>query len=207
MDDSGFVRVIGLMEAAERSIPSASDRFEALPNSAFRGACWMICAHATRSRAISPVVERVARSKPASWRRSLAARGHTELAETLGLNVQELVTRQQKLSGVSVVGIDDAGPDFLDRTRDDSQPDPFEMTAHRETLARLVAAFDDLPEKMQQVLSLYYCENLNLKRWARARRHRVARLPESMARPRAGCASRWVTGGFSSCLTLVFAVN
>jgi RNA polymerase sigma factor for flagellar operon FliA len=37
------------------------------------------------------------------------------------------------------------------------------MTAHRETLARLVAGIDDLPEKMQQVLSLYYCENLNLK--------------------------------------------
>ena len=70
------------------------------------------------------------------------------VAETLGLKVQELYTRQQKLSGSSVVGIDDAGPDFLDRTRDENQPDPFEMTAHRETLARLVAGIDDLPEKM-----------------------------------------------------------
>jgi RNA polymerase sigma factor for flagellar operon FliA len=88
---------------------------------------------------------------------------NAELARTLGLDVHELYARQQKLSGSSVVGIDDAGPDFLDRTSDESSPDPFEMTAHRETLARLVAGIDDLPEKMQQVLSLYYCENLNLK--------------------------------------------
>ena len=86
-----------------------------------------------------------------------------ELAETLGLKVDELYTRQQKLSGSSVVGIDDAGPDFLERTSDVNSPDPFELTAHREALARLVSGIDDLPEKMQQVLSLYYCENMNLK--------------------------------------------
>jgi RNA polymerase sigma factor for flagellar operon FliA len=86
-----------------------------------------------------------------------------ELAETLGVAVEELYARQQKLSGSSVVGIDDAGPDFLERTSDDASPDPFELTSDRETLARLVDGIDDLPEKMQQVLSLYYCENLNLK--------------------------------------------
>jgi len=85
------------------------------------------------------------------------------LAETLGLKVDELYTRQQKLSGSSVVGIDDAGPDFLERTGDSNSPDPFELTSHREALARLVSGIDDLPEKMQQVLSLYYCENMNLK--------------------------------------------
>src|SRR6185369_6987240 len=50
-----------------------------------------------------------------------------EIARRLGVGVDELYARQQKLSGSSVVGI------------------------------------EDLPEKMQQVLSLYYCDNLNLK--------------------------------------------
>jgi RNA polymerase sigma factor for flagellar operon FliA len=62
-----------------------------------------------------------------------------------------------------VVGLDDAGPDFLERTSDSNSPDPFELTAHREILARLVSAISDLPERMQQVLSIYYCENMNLK--------------------------------------------
>ena len=30
-------------------------------------------------------------------------------------------------------------------------------------LSHLVSGIEDLPEKMQQVLSLYYCDNLNLK--------------------------------------------
>jgi RNA polymerase sigma factor FliA len=86
-----------------------------------------------------------------------------ELAEKLGLAVDELYVRQQKLSGSSVVGIEDAGPDFLERNADETAPDPFEVASHRETLSQLVGSIDDLPEKMQQVLSLYYCENLNLK--------------------------------------------
>ena len=56
-----------------------------------------------------------------------------------------------------------APPTFSTATTDSNSPDPFELTAHREALARLVSGIDDLPEKMQQVLSLYYCENMNLK--------------------------------------------
>ena len=79
------------------------------------------------------------------------------------LGVEELYARQQKLSGSSVVGIDDAGPDLLERTGDQTAEDPFEIASRREMLNRLVSGIGDLPEKMQQVLSLYYCDNLNLK--------------------------------------------
>jgi RNA polymerase sigma factor for flagellar operon FliA len=152
------------MEAAGRFDPKRVDRFEAFAEFRIRGAML----DDLRSRdTLSRDMRRLSNELREATRRLESQLGRTpdneELAETLGLKVQELYARQQKLSGSSVVGIDDAGPDFLDRTRDENQPDPFEMTAHRETLARLVAGIDDLPEKMQQVLSLYYCENLNLK--------------------------------------------
>lgn len=164
MDDLISSGVIGLMEAAERFDPKRVDRFEAFAEFRIRGAML----DDLRSRdTLSRDMRRLSNELREATRKLESQLGRSpdnaELAKTLGLDVHELYARQQKLSGSSVVGIDDAGPDFLDRTSDETSPDPFEVTAHRETLARLVAGIDDLPEKMQQVLSLYYCENLNLK--------------------------------------------
>ena len=87
-----------------------------------------------------------------------------EIAKRLGVGVDELYARQQKLSGSSVVGIDDAGPDLLERTGDQSAADPFERgLAPRDDSVAWWRGIGGLPEKMQQVLSLYYCDNLNLK--------------------------------------------
>jgi RNA polymerase sigma factor FliA len=164
MDDLISSGVIGLMEAAERFDPKRVDRFEAFAEFRIRGAML----DDLRSRdTLSRDMRRLSNELREATRKLESQLGrapdNAELAKTLGLDVQELYARPQKLSGSSVVGIDDAGPDFLDRTSDETSPDPFEVTAHREALARLVAGIDDLPEKMQQVLSLYYCENLNLK--------------------------------------------
>src|ERR1017187_2512000 len=164
IDDLISSGVIGLMEAAERFDPSRVDRFEAFAEFRIRGAML----DDLRSRdTLSRDMRRLSNELRDATRRLEAQLGRSpdqaELAQTLGLKVDELYTRQQKLSGSSVVGIDDAGPDFLERTTDANSPDPFELTAHREALARWVSGIDDLPEKMQQVLSLYYCENMNLK--------------------------------------------
>ena len=164
IDDLVSSGVIGLMEAAERFDPKRVDRFEAFAEFRIRGAML----DDLRSRdTLSRDMRRLSNELREATRKLESQLGRTpdqaEIAKTLGLDVDELYARQQKLSGSSVVGIDDAGPDFLERTGDDTAPDPFEVTAHRETLARLIAGVDELPEKMQQVLSLYYVENLNLK--------------------------------------------
>src|SRR6476661_4752179 len=164
IDDLISSGVIGLMEAAERFDPKRVDRFEAFAEFRIRGAML----DDLRSRdTLSRDMRRLSNELREATRRLESQLGRTpdqgELADQLGLDVDELYARQQKLSGSSVVGIDDAGPDFLERTGDDNAPDPFEVTAHREALARLLSDIDDPPEKMQQVLSLYYCENLNLK--------------------------------------------
>jgi RNA polymerase sigma factor for flagellar operon FliA len=164
IDDLVSAGVIGLMEAAERFDPKRVDRFEAFAEFRIRGA--MLDDLRARDT-LSRDMRRLSNELREATRRLESELGRSpdqaELADTLGLKVDELYTRQQKLSGSSVVGIDDAGPDFLERTSDTNSPDPFELTSHREALSRLVSGIDDLPEKMQQVLSLYYCENMNLK--------------------------------------------
>jgi RNA polymerase sigma factor for flagellar operon FliA len=164
IDDLISSGVIGLMEAAERFDPKRIDRFEAFAEFRIRGAML----DDLRSRdTLSRDMRRLSNELREATRKLESQLGrapeHEEIAEKLGLEVEELYQRQQKLSGSSVVGIDDAGPDLLDRTGDDTAPDPFDVTAHRESLSLLAAGIDELPEKMQQVLALYYRENLNLK--------------------------------------------
>ena len=164
IDDLVSSGVIGLMEAAERFDPNRVDRFEAFAEFRIRGAML----DDLRSRdTLSRDMRRLSNELREATRKLESQLGRTpdqeELAAKLGVKVDELYARQQKLSGSSVVGIDDAGPDFLERTCDESSPDPFELTSHRETLGRLVEGIGGLPDKMQQVISLYYIENLNLK--------------------------------------------
>lgn len=164
IDDLISSGVIGLMEAAERFDPSRVDRFEAFAEFRIRGAML----DDLRSRdTLSRDMRRLSNELRDATRRLEAQLGRTpdqeEIAKRLGVGVDELYARQQKLSGSSVVGIDDAGPDLLERTGDHTAVDPFEQASKHEMTDRLVSGIGHLPEKMQQVLSLYYCDNLNLK--------------------------------------------
>src|SRR5689334_4219571 len=164
IDDLISSGVIGLMEAAERFDPKRVDRFEAFAEFRIRGA--MLDDLRARDT-LSRDMRRLSNELRDATRRLEAQLGrtpdHEEIAKRLGLGVDELYARQQKLSGSSVVGIDDAGPDLLERTGDQTADDPFEIASRREMMQRLVSGIGQLPEKMQQVLSLYYCDNLNLK--------------------------------------------
>jgi len=164
IDDLISSGVIGLIEAAERFDPERVDRFEAFAEFRIRGAML----DDLRSRdTLSRDMRRLSNELRDATRKLEAQLGRTpdqeEIAQRLGVGVEELYARQQKLSGSSVVGIDDAGPDLLERTGDQTAADPFEQTSRHEMTERLVGGIGHLPEKMQQVLSLYYCENLNLK--------------------------------------------
>src|SRR6185312_6827838 len=140
IDDLISSGVIGLMEAAERFDPSRVDRFEAFAEFRIRGAML----DDLRSRdTLSRDMRRLSNELRDATRRLEAQLGrtpdHEEIAKRLGVGVEELYARQQKLSGSSVVGIDDAGPDLLERTGDASADDPFEIASRREMLDRLVA--------------------------------------------------------------------
>jgi RNA polymerase sigma factor for flagellar operon FliA len=164
IDDLVSAGALGLMEAAGRFDPKRADCFEAFAHFRIRGAMLDdLRARDTLSRDMRRLSKELSEATRKLESELGRAPDQFELAKSLGLKLNEVYARQQKLSGASVVGLDDAGPDFLERTRDSNSPDPFELTAHREVLARLVSAIDDLPERMQQVLSIYYCENMNLR--------------------------------------------
>src|SRR5512145_2102389 len=113
IDDLVSAGVIGLMEAAERFDPKRIDRFEAFAEFRIRGA--MLDDLRARDT-LSRDMRRLSNELREATRKLESQLGRTpdqaELAQTLGVEVDELYARQQKLSGSSVVGIDDAGPDF-----------------------------------------------------------------------------------------------
>jgi hypothetical protein len=95
------------------------DRFEAFAEFRIRGAML----DDLRSRdTLSRDMRRLSNELRDATRRLESQLGRTpdqeEIARRLGVGVDELYARQQKLSGSSVVGIDDAGPDLLERTGD-----------------------------------------------------------------------------------------
>src|SRR5215468_6783190 len=120
IDDLISSGVIGLMEAAERFDPNRVDRFEAFAEFRIRGAML----DDLRSRdSLSRDMRRLCSElrDAASQLANQIGRTPTEgeLASHMGLPVEEVRDRHAKLSGWSVVGLDDAGPSFLDRTADD----------------------------------------------------------------------------------------
>src|SRR5579871_5189071 len=128
IDDLISSGVIGLMEAAERFDPNRVDRFEAFAEFRIRGAML----DDLRSRdTLSRDMRRLSNELRDATRRLEGQLGHTpdrdEIANHLGVGLEEIYAREQKISGSMVVGIDDAGSDLLDRTAQDTADDPYEV--------------------------------------------------------------------------------
>jgi RNA polymerase sigma factor for flagellar operon FliA len=82
-----------------------------------------------------------------------------ELASRLDLSVPDLRKKLEKLTPVRVVSFTDVYP-MNTPTEDDS---PFEEYAKKQKLEQLAGAIGKLGERHQQVLQLYYQEDLTLK--------------------------------------------
>lgn len=154
---------VGLMEAAKRFDSTKNDNFEAFAEFRIQGA---MRDHLRDQDSLSRDMRRFAKEILETTRALEAQLGRApdpgEIAAGLGIGIDELYERQKKLSGSTVVGIDDAGPDLLDRVPNNDVADPFEVAALREEVGQLVALIDDLPEQMRLVLSLYYAKSLTL---------------------------------------------
>lgn len=164
MDELISAGMMGLLDASERFDPDRNDRFESFAEFRIRGAMLDdLRARDSLSRDMRRICNELADATASLANQLGRAPSEGEVAERMGISVDEIRARQGKLSGQSVVGFDDADPAFLDRVADDSAATPYDLTAKRELFGQMVDHIEGLPERMQQVLALYYCEDLNLK--------------------------------------------
>lgn len=163
LDDLISSGVAGLMEAADRYDPRRLDRFEAFAEFRIRGA--MLDALRVNDT-LSRDMRHLSNELRDATRRLEAQLGRTaepdEIARELGIDVDAFYARQKKLSGSSVVSIEDAGPDLLERVSDRAATDPFEAAARRQLVERLSEAIEDLPDRQRKVLSLLYVDGMTM---------------------------------------------
>jgi RNA polymerase sigma factor for flagellar operon FliA len=155
---------LGLIEAATRYDPSRGDSFEAFAQLRIKGAMLDDI----------PVRDSMSRDMRRSWKAFGGAASRLtqqlgrkpteeELADEVGVSLENLRRRRNQLAGAQVIGLEDAGVDVLERTADLNAADPQELASRRELVDRLSQNIAALPKRMQQVLSLYYRESLSLK--------------------------------------------
>ena len=82
-----------------------------------------------------------------------------EIAEYMGVSIEDYRSKLEKLTPVRVVSFTDVFPS----NAPDSDDNPFEEFAKKELVQSLATAIERLSERQQQVLQLYYIEELTLK--------------------------------------------
>jgi len=130
----------------ERFDPNRVGQVEPSRSSASAARCSTTCAPATRFSRHAPPLERAARrhAPPRGPARRTPDHGNRQAPRR---GVEELYARQQKLSGSSVVGIDDAGPDLLEARVIRAPPIPSRPASRRELLGRLVGGSAICPRR------------------------------------------------------------
>lgn len=167
--------VFGLLDALDRYDPDRGVRFETYAIPWIRGA--MLAG--IRAAHWAPALLKRARRLEQAYQALEAQLGReptdAELADHMGITLEELTRRQEELSCVTVLSLDEAfagdpdgeGAHLGERLADPEAPDPqeeAERSERREILARAVAS---LPEKERLVVTLYYHEGLTAQEIAR----------------------------------------
>ncbi|WP_346055918.1 FliA/WhiG family RNA polymerase sigma factor [Amycolatopsis dongchuanensis] len=161
--------IFGLIDAIEKFDPDRGWRFETYAMQRIRGAIL----DDLRSQDWVP---RVVRSRLREAERALerlGARLHrtptdTELAEELGIGLDELRDLYGQLRLTSVVALEDliaAGKDsgsLVDTLQDEDAVDPVAVLVDRDNRRQLAEAIAQLTERDRIVVSLYYFESLTL---------------------------------------------
>ncbi len=170
IDDLKSAGVMGLIDAAEKYDPEKSRNFKSYAEIRIRGAMvdelrsldWV-----PRSvRQKSNNINNVARDLTARLGRPAT---QNELAQEMGLSLNEFHKLAEKARAHSLISIEDLGGsreerrNFLDCIPDVSAKDPELHSQKSNRRALMLKALQKIPERQRVVLSLYYFEDLNLK--------------------------------------------
>ena len=168
VDDMIQSGMLGLIDAVKRYQESQGAQFETYAVQRIRGSMldslrqsdWLPRGLRKNLRKIESAISRLEQNngRPPT---------ETELADTLGLPLSEYQQMLQDARGHQLVYYEDfrAGEeeDVLDRHFADWTEEPLERLLDERMRSSLVKAIEDLPEREQKVMALYYQEELNLR--------------------------------------------
>lgn len=157
----------GLLEAVSRYEPERGVRFETFAIPWIRGACL----EGLRAMQWAPALRRRVRQLERTREELIAALGRDptaeELAQQMGLTVEEVEKRLQEAGTLAVLSLDEAmafedgdANTLADRLADDGAEDPLAESEKEERRAVLARAIAGLSAQEQLVISLIYQEGL-----------------------------------------------
>jgi RNA polymerase sigma factor for flagellar operon FliA len=169
IDDLIQVGMIGLNDALSRFDPAQGVQFETFATQRIRGAMldelrgsdWMSRGDRKHQRMIETAVHKLEQKLG-------RAPSETEIAAEMGLKLAEYQELLGKVRGTQLVYLedmsgDDGDEDFLDRHMVDADANPLGRLSDRKMREALVAAIENLPQREQYVMSMYYEHDMNLK--------------------------------------------
>ncbi|PZO11371.1 MAG: RNA polymerase sigma factor FliA [Burkholderiales bacterium] len=170
LDDLIQVGMIGLTEAIARFEPTQGVQFETFASQRIRGAMidelregdWMSRGSRKSQKDIEQAVSRL-------QQRLQRVPKESEIAAELGMPLADYQHLLAKVRGTQLVYLEDisgGGDDedgFLDRHMGDNEADPSAKLQDHRMRTALVAAINVLPEREQQIMSMYYEHDMNLK--------------------------------------------
>jgi len=169
LDDLIQVGMIGLTEAISRYEPSQGVQFETFASQRIRGAMidelrdgdWMSRGSRKSQKDIEQAVHRL-------QQKLHRAPMESEIAKELGMGLAEYQHLLAKVRGTQLVYLEDinGGEDedsFLDRHMGVHEADPSAVLQDQRMRMALVAAIKGLPDREQQIMSMYYEHDMNLK--------------------------------------------
>ena len=169
IDDLIQVGMIGLNDALARFDLAQGVQFETFATQRIRGAMldelrgsdWMSRGDRRNQRAIEAAVHRLEQ-------RLCRAPSEGEIAAEMGLKLADYQELLGKVRGTQLVYLEDMSgdegdDDFLDRHVSDGESNPLGRLSDRKMREALVAAIENLPEREQYVMSMYYEHDMNLK--------------------------------------------
>ncbi|WP_300717082.1 RNA polymerase sigma factor FliA [Hydrogenophaga sp.] len=170
LDDLIQVGMIGLTEAIARFEPTQGVQFETFASQRIRGAMidelregdWMSRGSRKSQKDIEQAVSRLQQKLQRVPKES-------EIAAELGMPLADYQHLLAKVRGTQLVYLEDISGSsddedgFLDRHMGDSEADPSAKLQDHRMRTALVAAINVLPEREQQIMSMYYEHDMNLK--------------------------------------------
>ena len=169
IDDLIQVGMIGLSDAMTRFDVAQGVQFETFATQRIRGAMldelrgndWMSRGDRRHQRSIEAAVHKLEQKLGRAPQES-------EIAAEMGMKLPDYQELLAKVRGTQLVFLEDMSgdegdEDFLDRHVADADANPLARLSDRKMREALVAAIENLPEREQYVMSMYYEHDMNLK--------------------------------------------